>query len=64
VSEVLSLCPDVIAVDIIMPILSGIDAAHQLRESASSAKIVFLTGVTTPKVQNHTFRVVAKTYRL
>jgi PleD family two-component response regulator len=43
VSEVLRLCPDVILVDITMPILSGIDAAHQLRESASSAKIVFLT---------------------
>ena len=43
VSEVLRLCPDVIVVDISMPILSGIDAARQLRESASSAKIVFLT---------------------
>ena len=42
-SEVLRLCPDVIVVDITMPILSGIDATHQLRESASSAKIVFLT---------------------
>jgi len=29
--------------DITMPILSGIDAAHQLRESSLSAKIVFLT---------------------
>jgi DNA-binding NarL/FixJ family response regulator len=26
-----------------MPVLSGIDAAHRLRESAFSAKIVFLT---------------------
>ena len=43
VSEVLRLCPDVIVADITMPILSGIDAAHQLRESGSSAKIVFLT---------------------
>jgi DNA-binding NarL/FixJ family response regulator len=43
VSEVLRLCPDVVVVDITMPILSGIDAAHQLREAAASAKIVFLT---------------------
>ena len=43
VSEVLRLRPDVIVADITMPILSGIDAAHQLREYASSAKIVFLT---------------------
>jgi DNA-binding NarL/FixJ family response regulator len=43
VSEALRLCPDVIVADITMPVLSGIDAAHQLRESAPSAKIVFLT---------------------
>jgi DNA-binding NarL/FixJ family response regulator len=43
VSEALRLFPDVIVADITMPVLSGIDAAHQLRESAFSAKIVFLT---------------------
>jgi DNA-binding NarL/FixJ family response regulator len=43
VSEALRLCPDVIVTDITMPVLSGIDAAHRLRESALSAKIVFLT---------------------
>jgi DNA-binding NarL/FixJ family response regulator len=43
VSEALRLLPDIIVTDITMPVLSGIDAAHQLRESASSAKIVFLT---------------------
>jgi DNA-binding NarL/FixJ family response regulator len=43
VSEALRLCPDVIVVDITMPVLSGIDAAHRLRESGLSVKIVFLT---------------------
>jgi len=43
VSEAVRLCPDVIVADITMPLLSGIDAAHQLRECAPSAKIVFLT---------------------
>jgi DNA-binding NarL/FixJ family response regulator len=43
VSEVRRLRPDVIVADIIMPILNGIDAAHQLRQSVPSAKIVFLT---------------------
>jgi DNA-binding NarL/FixJ family response regulator len=43
VSEALRLCPDVIVADITMPGLSGIDAAHRLRELASPAKIVFLT---------------------
>lgn len=43
VSEAFRLRPDVIVADISMPGLSGIDAAHQLRESAFSARIVFLT---------------------
>ena len=43
VSEALRLRPDVIVVDITMPVLSGIDAARRLHESASSAKVVFLT---------------------
>ena len=43
VSEVVRLCPDAIVVDITMPVLNGIDAAHRLRESAPSVKIVFLT---------------------
>ena len=42
VSEALRLCPDVIVADITMPVLSGIDATHQLHESSLSAKIVFL----------------------
>jgi len=43
VSESLRLLPDIIVTDITMPVLSGIDAAHQLQESALSTKIVFLT---------------------
>jgi DNA-binding NarL/FixJ family response regulator len=43
VSEALRLCPDVIVADITMPVLSGIDAAHRLREFALTAKMVFLT---------------------
>ncbi len=43
VSEALRLSPDVIVADITLPVLSGIDAAHQLRQSAPLAKIVFLT---------------------
>ena len=43
VSEALRLRPDVIVTDITMHGLTGIDAAHRLRQSASSARIVFLT---------------------
>jgi len=43
VLEALRLNPDVVITDISMPKLSGIEAAHRLRELGSRAKIVFLT---------------------
>jgi DNA-binding NarL/FixJ family response regulator len=43
VAKALSLRPDVIVADITLPLLSGIEAAHRLRVSAPSARIVFLT---------------------
>jgi len=43
ISEALRLNPDVIVADISMPGLSGIEAAHQLRERGCLAKVVFLT---------------------
>lgn len=42
-SEAGRLSPDVIVADISMPQLSGIEAAHRLREMGSTAKLVFLT---------------------
>jgi DNA-binding NarL/FixJ family response regulator len=35
--------PDVCVIDISMPLVNGIEAANQLRESGSEARIVFLT---------------------
>jgi DNA-binding NarL/FixJ family response regulator len=43
ISEAIRLNPDVIVADISMPALDGIQAAHQLRERGSTAKVVFLT---------------------
>jgi DNA-binding NarL/FixJ family response regulator len=43
ISQAMRLRPDVIVADITMPVLTGIEAAHQLREAGSSAKFVFLT---------------------
>jgi len=37
------LAPDLIVLDITMPELTGIEAARQLRNKGSSAKLVFLT---------------------
>ena len=43
VTEALRLKPDVIVSDITMPILNGIEAAHELHDAGSTAKFVFLT---------------------
>ena len=43
VSEALRLRPDVVVTDITMPVLNGIEAVSQLRDSNFSAPFVFLT---------------------
>jgi len=43
VAEAMRLDPDVIVADISMPVLTGIEAAHQLHEAGCTAKFVFLT---------------------
>jgi CheY-like chemotaxis protein len=43
VSEAGRLRPDIIVLDIAMPEITGIEAAHKLREAGSSAILVFLT---------------------
>ncbi len=35
--------PDVCVIDISMPVISGIEAATQLKKSGSTAKVIFLT---------------------
>jgi DNA-binding NarL/FixJ family response regulator len=35
--------PEVLVVDISMPVLNGIEAAHRLREKGSTPRVVFLT---------------------
>jgi DNA-binding NarL/FixJ family response regulator len=43
IEAAINLNPDVIVTDISMPILNGIEAASQLKESGCKSKIVFLT---------------------
>jgi len=43
VEAALRLNPDVILVDISMPVLNGFDAVREIKESGSKAKIIFLT---------------------
>jgi DNA-binding NarL/FixJ family response regulator len=35
--------PDVVVADVEMPVLSGLEAVRQIRQSGSTAKVVFLT---------------------
>ena len=39
----LALAPDIVVLDISMPVLSGIDVARELKKRGNRAKIVFLT---------------------
>jgi DNA-binding NarL/FixJ family response regulator len=43
VSEATRLKPDVVVVDVGMPLLNGLDAARRVREQAPNIKLVFLT---------------------
>ena len=43
IREAQRLRPDVIVLDITMPVLNGIDAAHKIHESGLTARLVFLT---------------------
>jgi len=43
VSEALKLRPDVVVLDITMPLLNGVDAARQLKRELPDARIIFLT---------------------
>jgi DNA-binding NarL/FixJ family response regulator len=43
IEQARALDPDIIVADISMPLLNGIDAIRQLRESGARAKVVFLT---------------------
>jgi len=43
VEKAIALAPDLIVVDVSMPLLNGIDAVRQLRDQGCTAKVVFLT---------------------
>src|SRR5271169_6906952 len=43
IEAAINLDPDLIVLDISMPVLNGIEAACRLKESASRAKVIFLT---------------------
>lgn len=64
VEAVQHLEPDLILLDISMPLLNGIDAARQIRKLRTSAKLIFLTMHTSPSYVTEAFHVGASGYLL
>jgi DNA-binding NarL/FixJ family response regulator len=56
--------PDVVVLDIAMPLLNGLDAARQLRNHLPSLKLVFLTMNEDPYLVGEAFRAGASAYLL
>ena len=59
-----SLKPDVIVVDIAMPVLNGLDAGRQIKESSRGVKLVYLTMNTDPELAFEAFQEGASAYLL
>lgn len=64
VRTAIELKPDVIVVDIAMPILNGLDAGKQVKEELPSVKLVFLTMSTDIQLAAEAFRRGASGYLL
>jgi DNA-binding NarL/FixJ family response regulator len=56
------LTPDVIVADISMPVLSGLEAARQLKQDGAAARIIFLTMHTDPQLAAEAFHIGASGY--
>ena len=59
-----ALRPDVIMLDIAMPLLNGLDAARQLKKTMPKVKLIFLTMNEDPNVASEAFRAGASGYLL
>ena len=56
--------PDIVVLDIAMPLLNGLDAARQLKREMPEVKVVFLTMSEDPDVAAEAFRVGGSGYLL
>ncbi len=63
-SAAAELMPDVIVLDIAMPLLNGLDAARKLKKTMPKIKLIFLTMNEDPNVANAAFSAGASGYLL
>ncbi len=56
--------PDIVVLDIAMPLLNGLDAARQLKHQMPEVKVIFLTVSEDPDLAAEAFRVGASGYLL
>ncbi len=63
-SAAAELKPDVIVLDIAMPLLNGLDAARQIKKAMPAVKLIFLTMNEDPNVASEAFRAGASGYLL
>jgi DNA-binding NarL/FixJ family response regulator len=54
IEKVIELKPDIVLLDISMPVMDGITAAHEIRLIAPETKIIFLTNHDVPAFRNDT----------
>lgn len=59
-----TLKPDIILLDIMMPLLNGLEAGHQLKRLMPTVKLVFLTINEDPDIARRAFRMGASGYLL
>jgi DNA-binding NarL/FixJ family response regulator len=64
VEEAEKLRPDIILLDISMPLLNGLDAARQLRKLVPESRLIFLTMHATPTYAMEAFKAGASGYLL
>jgi DNA-binding NarL/FixJ family response regulator len=54
--------PDVIVLDVAMPLLNGLEAARQIRQKQKAVKLIFLTMTEDPDLASEAFRIGASGY--
>jgi DNA-binding NarL/FixJ family response regulator len=63
-AEAPKLRPDIVVMDVAMPLLNGLDAARQLRTSMPDVKVIFLTMNEDPDIAAEAFRAGAAAFLL